>query len=102
PEDLTQRKIIPHDVYFYEKYVDDVHLYYAPKPTASIVYATEYGQRVYYFIPDIEYLPGYPAESASDCHHDRNRPCGANIPLDDSTRMGLLRSKLGRISNRHN
>jgi len=52
-------------VYFYEKYTDQLHQYYAPKPSRSIIsptYCTSNGYVV--FIPDIDYEDGYPGLSA--------------------------------------
>lgn len=90
PEDFDSSKSYPMIVYFYEKYVDDVHLYYAPKPTASIVYATEYVSNGYIiFIPDIEYKPGYPAQSAYDCIMSGTDHVIRKYDWIDSTRMGL-------------
>ena len=42
PEDFDSTKNYPMIIYFYEKYADDIHRHYIPKPTASIIYATEY------------------------------------------------------------
>lgn len=52
-------------VYFYEKYTDQLHQYYAPKPSRSIIsptYCTSNGYVV--FIPNIDYEDGYPGQSA--------------------------------------
>lgn len=68
PENLDQTRKYPMLVYFYELYSDDIHNYYSPKPTASIIYPTEYASAGYViFIPDIRYTPGHPAQSAYDC-----------------------------------
>ncbi|MFD1551600.1 hypothetical protein DNU06_03150 [Putridiphycobacter roseus] len=68
PEDFDSTKNYPMIVYFYEKYDDRLHNYYAPRPTASIVHPTEYASNGYLvFIPNILYTPGHPAKSAYDC-----------------------------------
>ena len=68
PENFDSTKQYPMIVYFYEKYDDRLHNYYAPRPTASIVHATEYASNGYIvFIPNILYTPGHPAQSAYDC-----------------------------------
>lgn len=65
PEDFDSTKSYPMITYFYETYTESIHAYYAPKPTASIVYATEYVSNGYIiFIPDISYEIGHPAKSA--------------------------------------
>lgn len=90
PEDFDSTKSYPMIVYYYEKYTQDYHLYYAPKPTASIVYPTEYVSNGYIiFIPDIEYTPGYPARSAYDCIMSGTDHIIRNYHYVDSTRMGL-------------
>jgi len=68
PENFDSTKNYPMIVYFYEKYADDIHRHYIPKPTASIIYATEYVSNGYIvFIPDVLYEEGHPAKSAYDC-----------------------------------
>jgi len=90
PEDFDSTKIYPMIVYFYEKYTDDIHVYYTPKPTASIIFPTEYISNGYIvFIPDIEYTPGYPAKSAYDCIMSGTESLIRKHIWIDSTRMGL-------------
>ncbi|WP_027419741.1 alpha/beta hydrolase family protein [Crocinitomix catalasitica] len=90
PEDFDSTKKYPMIVYFYEKYSDNIHFYYTPKPTASIIYPTEYVSNQYIvFIPDILYEPGHPAKSAFDCIVS-----GTDYLLDkyewiDSNKLGL-------------
>ncbi|MDX1348651.1 MAG: prolyl oligopeptidase family serine peptidase [Putridiphycobacter sp.] len=68
PENFDSTKQYPMIVYFYEKYDDRLHNYYSPRPTASIVFPTEYASNGYVvFIPNILYTPGHPAQSAYDC-----------------------------------
>ena len=90
PEDFDSTKSYPMIVYFYEKYTDAIHNYYSPKPTASIVYPTEYVSNGYIiFIPDIEYTPGHPAKSAYDCIVSGTDYLTAKHHWIDSTRLGL-------------
>ncbi|MEO9533592.1 MAG: prolyl oligopeptidase family serine peptidase [Crocinitomicaceae bacterium] len=68
PEDFDSTKKYPMIVYFYEDYTDNIHFYYTPKPTASIIYPTEYVSNGYIvFIPDVAYEAGHPAKSAFNC-----------------------------------
>ncbi|MBK6527317.1 MAG: prolyl oligopeptidase family serine peptidase [Crocinitomicaceae bacterium] len=90
PEDFDSTKSYPMIVYFYEKYTDDLHVYYAPRPTASIVHPTEYVSNGYIiFIPDILYEPGYPADGAYDCIVSGTDYLIHKFNWIDSTRLGL-------------
>jgi dipeptidyl aminopeptidase/acylaminoacyl peptidase len=65
PENFDSTKKYPVIVYFYERYSDDIHRHYIPKPSHSIVNFTEYTSNGYIvFIPDITYKTGHPAKSA--------------------------------------
>lgn len=90
PEDFDSTKSYPMLVYFYELYNDRKHIHYIPKPTASIIYATEYTSAEYVvFIPDVRYDPGYPARGAYDCIMSGTDEVLKKYPNIDSTRMGL-------------
>jgi dipeptidyl aminopeptidase/acylaminoacyl peptidase len=90
PENFDSTKSYPMIVYFYEKYTDDLHVYYAPRPTASIVHPTEYVSNGYIiFIPDILYEPGYPANGAYDCIVSGTDYLIRKFDWIDSTRLGL-------------
>ena len=90
PEDFDSTKSYPMITYYYEKYAENYHNYYSPKPTASIVYPTEYVSNGYIiFIPDIEYTPGHPAASAYDCIVSGTDYLTQKHAWIDSTRMGL-------------
>ena len=68
PENFDPNESYPMIVYFYELYSDELHNHYAPKPTASIIFPTEYASAGYViFIPDIRYKSGHPGNSAYDC-----------------------------------
>lgn len=90
PEDYDANKKYPLLVYYYEMYQDDYNVYYAPKPTASIIYPTEYASAGYFvFIPDIRYTPGHPAKSAYNCIMSGTDKVLKMYPNVDSTKMGL-------------
>jgi dipeptidyl aminopeptidase/acylaminoacyl peptidase len=90
PEDFDPSKSYPMIVYFYELYGDQLHNHYAPKPSASIVYPTEFASAGYIvFIPDIRYRVGHPAKSAYDCIMSGTDHVLKLHPNIDSKRMGL-------------
>ena len=90
PENYDPSKSYPMIVYFYELYSDKLHSYYSPKPTASIVFPTEYASAGYFiFIPDIRYEAGHPANSAYDCIMSGTDAMLKKYPSIDSTRLGL-------------
>ena len=90
PENYDPTKKYPLLVYFYEMYSDDIHNHYAPRPTASIIYPTEYASAGYMvLIPDIRYKAGYPAQGAYDCIMSGTDHILKNYPNVDSTKMGL-------------
>lgn len=90
PEDFDPGKSYPLLVYYYELYTDRMHQYYTPKPTASIIFPSEYASAGYVvFIPDIRYETGKPAASAYDCIMSGTDAVLNKYPNIDSTRMGL-------------
>lgn len=90
PENYDSTKSYPMIVYYYEMYSDKLHNYYSPKPTASIVFPTEYASAGYFiFIPDIRYEEGHPANSAYDCVMSGTDKMLKLYPAIDSMRMGL-------------
>ncbi len=90
PDDFDPNKDYPMIVYFYELYADRKNVHYIPKPTASIIYATEYTSAGYVvFMPDIRYDAGYPARGAYDCIMSGTDVVLKKYPNIDSTRMGL-------------
>jgi len=65
PENFDSTKKYPVIVYFYERYSDEIHNHYIPKPSHSIVNFTEYVSNGYIvFVPDVTYKTGHPAKSA--------------------------------------
>ncbi len=90
PENFDPNKEYPLMVYFYELYSDRLHSHYMPRPTASIVFPTEYASADYLvFIPDIRYKEGHPAKSAYDCIMSGTDRVLELYPNVDSTRMAL-------------
>ena len=90
PENFDSTKSYPLMVYFYERYTQDMHRYYSPKPTASIIYPTEYASNGYIvFIPDISYKVGYPARSAYNSIVSGTDALLKKYSYIDSTRMAL-------------
>ncbi len=89
PEDFDSTRKYPLLVYFYEKYADELHNYYSPRPSASIINPSEYVSNGYVvFFPDILYDEGEPGQSAYDCIVS-----GTDYIVSkgfvDTTRMGL-------------
>ncbi len=65
PENFDSTNSYPMIVYFYEKYSDDIHNHYIPRPSYSTINFTEYTSNGYLvFVPDITYKIGHPAQSA--------------------------------------
>ncbi len=90
PEDFDSTASYPMIVYFYETYTENIHTYYAPRPTASIIYPTEYASNGYIiFIPDIRYEAGYPARSAYDCIVSGTDYLTDKYNWIDTNRLGL-------------
>jgi dipeptidyl aminopeptidase/acylaminoacyl peptidase len=90
PENFDSTKSYPMMVYFYELYNHRYNHHYIPKPTASIIYPTEYASAGYIvFIPDVRYEPGYPARGAYDCIMSGTDEVLEKYPNIDSTRMAL-------------
>lgn len=90
PENFDPNKKYPMIVYFYEKSDNLKHIHWYPKPTASIVYPTEYASNGYIvFVPNIHYTPGNPGKNAYDCIVSGTRYMTENNSWIDSTKMGL-------------
>jgi len=90
PENFDSTKSYPMIVYFYEKYADDIHRHYTPRPTASIIYPTEYCSNGYIvFIPDVLYTEGHPAKSAYDCILSGTDYLTNKYSWIDTTKMAL-------------
>lgn len=90
PEYFDPSGSYPLIVYYYERYTDNLHFYYRPKPTASIIFPTEYISNGYVvFIPDITYETGQPADGAYNAIMSGTDAILKAYPNIDSLRMGL-------------
>jgi dipeptidyl aminopeptidase/acylaminoacyl peptidase len=90
PENLDTTKSYPMIVYYYELNSENIHRHWTPRPTASIVFPTEYASGGYViFIPDVRYKPGYPAQGAYDCIMSGTDHVLAKYKFIDGNRMGL-------------
>jgi dipeptidyl aminopeptidase/acylaminoacyl peptidase len=90
PENFDPNEEYPMIVYFYELYSDELHVHSPPRPTASIIFPTEYASAGYLvFIPDIRYKPGHPANSAYDCIMSGTDAMLKKYPNIDAKRLGL-------------
>lgn len=90
PEDFDTTKSYPLLVYFYETYTENKNRHYTPRPTASIIFATEYASAGYVvFMPDIHYRPGQPGKDAYNSIMSGTDKMLELYPNIDSTRMGL-------------
>jgi dipeptidyl aminopeptidase/acylaminoacyl peptidase len=90
PQNYDSTKEYPLLVYYYERYTDNMHRYYAPRPTASIIFATEYCSNGYMvFMPDIPYITGKPAQSAFNAIMSGVDHVLKQYPNVDEKRMGL-------------
>lgn len=68
PENFDPNKKYPMMVYFYERMSDEIHQYYPPAPSRSIINIPFYASRGYIvFVPDIHYVDGHPGESSYNC-----------------------------------
>lgn len=90
PEDYDSTKKYPLLVYYYETSSEDIHLHSTPRPTASIIFPTEYASSGYFVLmPDIRYEIGYPAKGAYNAIMSGTDHVLELYPSIDSTRMGL-------------
>lgn len=90
PENYDSTKKYPLIVYYYETSSEDIHRYVAPRPTASIIFSTEYASSGYFvFMPDIRYKIGHPAKGAYNAIMSGTDYVLKKYSSIDSTRMGL-------------
>ncbi|MEW5846219.1 MAG: prolyl oligopeptidase family serine peptidase [Bacteroidota bacterium] len=65
PEGFNPNRKYPMMVYFYETHTDNLHSFYDPKPSRSVISPSIYVSNDYIvFMPDIKYQIGYPGQSA--------------------------------------
>ena len=90
PAHYDSLKSVPMLVYFYERYSDQLHRYYQPKPSRSVINFSEYTSRGYaVFVPDIVYRTGLPGQSAYEAVMSGVDAMLKKFPKIDSSRMGL-------------
>jgi len=90
PEDLNPDKKYPMLVYFYERYSDQLHRYYTPKPIRSVINFSYYVSNDYIiFIPDIIYTDGYPGPSAFNCIVSGTQTMCEKYEYIDRGRLGI-------------
>ncbi len=90
PENYDSTKQYPLIVYYYETSSEDIHRHVTPRPTASIIFSTEYASSGYFvFMPDIRYEIGHPAKGAYNAIMSGTDYVLQKYPQIDSTRMGL-------------
>ncbi len=90
PENIDPNKKYPMLVYFYERYSDDIHRYYTPKPIRSVINFSYYVSNDYViFIPDIVYTDGYPGPSAFNCIVSGTQVMCDRYSYIDRDRLGI-------------
>ena len=90
PANFDPDKKYPMLVYFYERYADQLHRYYQPKPIRSVINFSYYTSNGYLiFVPDIVYRTGYPGPSAFDCIISGTQAMINKYPFIDRERLGV-------------
>ncbi len=90
PEGFDSTKRYPVIVYFYERYSNDIHRHYIPKPSHSIINFSEYTSNGYViFIPDITYKTGHPAKSAYNAIVSGTEFLENKFPWVDKKHIGI-------------
>jgi dipeptidyl aminopeptidase/acylaminoacyl peptidase len=90
PANFDPQQKYPMLVYFYERYSDDLHRHYVPKPIRSVINFSYYASNGYViFIPDIKYETGYPGQSAFNCIISGTQAMVDRYPFIDRTKLGI-------------
>ncbi len=90
PGNFNPDKKYPMLVYFYERYSDRLHRYYAPRPIRSVINFSYYASNGYViFVPDIKYRVGWPGASAYDCVVSGTEAMCSRFPFIDRARLGM-------------
>jgi len=80
PDGYRTGRRLPTLVYFYERWVDQFHDFYAPQPNyPTIARYVSHGYAV--LLPDVWYTPGHPGASAVDC---------INAAVDAAEKLGVV------------
>ena len=68
PENYDSQKKYPTILYFYERNNQQLHTFFNPRPSRSIINIPWFVSNDYIvFVPDIKYKTGFPGQSAYDC-----------------------------------
>ena len=90
PANFDPQKKYPMIVYFYERYSNEIHRYYTPHPSRSVISFSYYTSNGYViFIPDIKYKDGYPGASAYNCVISGTQAMCDRYPFIDRDRLGM-------------
>ena len=90
PCNFDPAKKYPMLVYFYERYSDRLHRYYAPRPIRSVINFSYYASNGYViFVPDIKYRVGWPGASAYDAVVSGTEAMCSRYPFIDRSRLGM-------------
>lgn len=90
PANFDPSKKYPMIVYFYERYSNDIHRYYTPSPSRSVINFSYYTSNGYLiFIPDIKYKDGYPGASAYNCVVSGTQAMCDRYPFINRDRLGM-------------
>ncbi len=90
PGNFRPDKKYPMLVYFYERYSDRLHRYYAPRPIRSVINFSYYASNGYViFVPDIKYRVGWPGASAYDAVVSGTEAMCSRFPFIDRARLGM-------------
>lgn len=101
PSDFDASRKYPVLVYFYETYSDQIHKYYAPAPSASVINFPYFLSNEYIvFIPDVVYEEGHPGKSAEDCILS-GADMVARFPFVDASRMAIQGQSWGGYQVAH-
>lgn len=102
PENFNPDKKYPVIVYFYERSANELHRYYYPYPSHSIINKTFYASNGYIvFVPDIVYTVGHPAKSAYNAIVSGTKHLIATCPFVDSLKIGLQGQSWGGYQIAH-
>jgi dipeptidyl aminopeptidase/acylaminoacyl peptidase len=87
PDGYRKGRRLPTLVYFYERWVDQFHTFYTPRPNyPTIARYVSHGYAV--LLPDVWYTPGHPGASAVDCI-DAAVDAAVAMGVADPARLGI-------------
>jgi dipeptidyl aminopeptidase/acylaminoacyl peptidase len=90
PEGFDANKTYPMIVYFYTRNSDELHNYWVPNPSRSIINPSTYCSNGYViFIPDITYSTGQPGQDAYDAIVSGTEYIINSYPFVDKEHIGI-------------